>query len=358
MTGLAGSALVAVLHVRGLSSIDKPSDLVVPMGFDAVVDTKTSPILAALAHSTTIFHLLWFGLIVIGLPRVTSLSRRTSVSIALAMWMSVIITGSFVLSCSPSPLTALRVGKEQCRVARDQPVVTVRNLSVAYDGFTLHPLSFDLYPGDRLALVGPNGAGKSTLLGVLGGLNSAYAGQVLLDGVDLAEALPGIRARIGLLPESPLGFGWMTVAQHLQFLSAFYPTWSAPYCRALLERLALPTDAKVGTLSKGMRVKLAFIAAESFRPPLLLLDEPTSGLDPVVRREFIDVVRSTLAADPARIVVFSTHILEDVEWMADRVLVIDDGRMKANTTISEVSSKHPGESLVRALYAMLERTNG
>ena len=108
-----------------------------------------------------------------------------------------------MLSCSPSPLTALRVGKEQCRVARDQPVVTVRNLSVAYDGFTLHPLSFDLYPGDRLALVGPNGAGKSTLLGVLGGLNSAYAGQVLLDGVrSRGGAASGSGARIGLLPES------------------------------------------------------------------------------------------------------------------------------------------------------------
>jgi ABC-2 type transport system ATP-binding protein len=235
------------------------------------------------------------------------------------------------------------------------PTVSVRNLSIVYEGFTLQPLSFDLYPGERVALVGPNGAGKSTLLRSLAGLNSSFGGEILFGGADLVRALPGARARIGLLPETLRGFGWMTVGEHLAFLSSFYPTWDATYSQSLLGRLGLPASAKVGTLSKGMQVKLAFIAAESFRPPVLLLDEPTSGLDPVVRREFIDVVRATLAAGPERLVLFSTHILEDVEWMADRVLVIDGGRLKADTTVGELSALHPGRPLVRSLYAMLER---
>jgi ABC-2 type transport system ATP-binding protein len=263
-----------------------------------------------------------------------------------------------VPSCSPEALAGTRPGGEKTGVAEhSDPRVVVRSLSVRYAGFRLEPLSFELAPGERLALVGPNGAGKSTLLRSLAGLVPDYDGEIFVCDEELARSVPGARARIGLLPEGLRGYGWMSVAEHLAFVSTFYPTWDRDYCRELLARLALPADAKVGTLSKGMQVKLAFISAESFRPPLLLLDEPTSGLDPVVRREFVNTVRATLDEDPSRIVVFSTHLLEDVQWMAERVMVIDHGRVKADMSLDELAARSPGASVVQALYALLEHAD-
>lgn len=167
-------------------------------------------------------------------------------------------------------------------------------------------------------------------------------GEVLLDGVGHRARLPEVRERIGFLPEVLLGCGWMTVRQHLDFLSAFYPTWDAEYAESLLVRLALPPGTKLAALSQGMRVKLSFVAAEAYRPPLLILDEPTSGLDPVVRREMIGAVRESVASRRDRLVIFSTHILEDVDWIAERVLVLSGGRLRCDASAAELKTT-PGQ---------------
>jgi ABC-2 type transport system ATP-binding protein len=148
----------------------------------------------------------------------------------------------------------------------------------------------------------------------------------------------------------------MTVGEHLAFLAQFYPTWDAAYTGDLARRLGLPLGDKVGTLSKGTKVKLAFVAAEAFRPPVLLLDEPTSGLDPVVRREVIDAILERFPDAGSRLVVFSTHILEDVEGLAERVVVLADGAVRRDATIAELRREQPDETLSNILYGIL--TNG
>jgi ABC-type multidrug transport system ATPase subunit len=235
------------------------------------------------------------------------------------------------------------------------PFIELRDFRVRYPNFELSPLSLSFRPGERIALVGPNGSGKTTALRALSGRLSEYEGSIRFDGKDLRSLMPLGRRRIGLLPETLGGYGWMTVREHLAFLSGFYPEWDAGYAAHLAGRLRVPLDERIGRLSKGNRVKVSFIAAEAPRPPLLLLDEPTAGLDPEVRGELIDAILASCADSPRRVVLFSTHLLEDVELVAERILLLAGGRLSADATVSELRASHRGESLSRILYAMLTR---
>ncbi len=233
------------------------------------------------------------------------------------------------------------------------PHIALRQFSVKYPEFTLAPLSLDFHPGERIAFVGPNGSGKTTTLRAIAGRLTAYNGSVLFDGRELRTLLPIGRRHIGLLPETLNGYGWMTVREHLAFLQGFYPTWDSAYAARLAEQLRVPLDQLLGRLSKGTRVKVSFIAAEAYRPPLLLLDEPTSGLDPEVRGELIAAILAAARERPDRVVLFSTHVLEDVELIAERVLLLDKGLLAMDSTIAEIRESHLGDSVAQALYEML-----
>lgn len=231
-------------------------------------------------------------------------------------------------------------------------LIRLEALTVRYPDFRLGPLDLTLRAGERVALIGANGSGKSTTLRVLGGRERSYGGRVLWRGLDLRSLLPDVRARIGLLPERFRGFGWMTVAEHLRFLSEFHPTWDRAYEDELVERLRLPRGARVGTLSRGTRVKLSFVAAESFRPPVLLLDEPTAGLDPLVRGELLELLASRVPAGGRRLLVYSSHILEDVTRICDRVLVLVDGALGDDLprgALGDAGGSAPGDLLRRRI---------
>ena len=236
------------------------------------------------------------------------------------------------------------------------PSIRLDRFSVRYSGFVLEALDLEFAPGERVAFVGANGAGKSTTLRAIAGRATDYAGKVTVSGTDIRSLLPAVRANIGFLPERPLGFGWMTVAEHLRFLSNFFPTWDRDYGHALLRRLDLPPSSKVGTLSKGMAVKLSLIAAEAPRPPLLILDEPTSAIDPVMRGELLELIDDCVPAGGDRLVLFSSHILEDVERIADRVVLLRRGRLVADMSAREIRTRHPGRSLSQGLYDLLRST--
>ena len=147
----------------------------------------------------------------------------------------------------------------------------------------------------------------------------------------------------------------MTVRDHLAFLQHFYPSWDPVYAAHLADRLRVPLDQSLGRLSKGTRVKVAFVAAEAYRPPLLLLDEPTSGLDPEVRGELLEAVRASLDAQTDRVVLFSTHLLEDVELIADRVVLLENGRLGLDASVSELRESHGNASVAKTLYAAMSR---
>ena len=230
--------------------------------------------------------------------------------------------------------------------------IEFRSFSVKYPLFELASLSISLTAGERVALVGPNGAGKTTILRALSGSLPEYEGAVLFDGADTRTLMPDLRNQVGVMPERLLGFAWMTVRQHFDLLARFYGDWDGEYEAALVDRLEIIDRAKLGTLSSGTRAKVAFVSAEAFRPRVLLLDEPTAGLDPVMRKHLIDVVVESLDEDRGRIVLFSTHILEDVEWLAERVLVLLDGSLIADRKIQGMCAD--GESVTSVLFDLLD----
>lgn len=231
--------------------------------------------------------------------------------------------------------------------------VSLKSFSVRYPKFVLQPLDLEFRSGERIAIVGANGAGKSTMLRVIGGRWRDYQGRVEIGGKEVRARIPYIRAEIGFLPERPLGLGWMTVREHLDFLANFFPTWDRSYQEDLLRRLALPTNRKLGNLSKGMAVKLALVAAEAHRPPLLILDEPTSGIDPLMRGELIDLVKEAVPAGGNRLVLFSSHILEDVERIADRVILLREGKLVHDLAVDDLRNRDPGKPLSQLLYSAL-----
>ena len=237
----------------------------------------------------------------------------------------------------------------------EAPPIELDRFSVAFPGFRFAPLSLRVTPGARIALLGANGAGKSTLLRALGGRFPDYTGQIRIDGTELRQMLLEYRTRVGLLPEEITGTPDATVHERFGLLSAFYPSWDAEYAARLLARLELPGDARMGTLSKGMGLKYSFIAAEAYRPPILLLDEPTSGLDPIVRREFLSLLGEVMDEGPARTLIVSTHLLEDVEAFADRVWVLRDGRMVEDTSVTELDPHGSEHGLSSILYDVLDR---
>lgn len=230
--------------------------------------------------------------------------------------------------------------------------VQLRSMSVKYPLFELCPLDLHLAAGERVALVGPNGAGKTTILRALAGRLPSYEGEVLFNGVEARTLLPNLRNYVGVMPESLLGYGWMTVRQHFDFMAQFFDGWDRDYEENLTSRFEIPEKGILGQLSNGTRAKVAFVSAEAFRPPVLLLDEPTAGLDPVMRRVLIDAVAEILNADRQRFVLFSTHILEDVEWLAKRVLVVKGGHLKADCYVDKIRTD--AVSLPAALYNLLE----
>ncbi len=232
------------------------------------------------------------------------------------------------------------------------------HFSVRYPTFTLGPLTLSFAPGERVALLGANGSGKTTMLAALAGQLPRHDGAIVADGRDVSADRAGHRARVGWLPDRPLGFPKSTVGEHLSLLARLFPTWDAAYAESLRERLALPADARLGALSRGMGVKLAFVAAESHRPPYLLLDEPTSGLDPLVRVELLGIVREIADESPERLVLFSTHLLEDVELLADRVVALHAGRLVTDARLAELQSVARGRPLPQVIRDEVLRVRG
>lgn len=233
-------------------------------------------------------------------------------------------------------------------------MIELSGFAVDFGNFGLGPLSLGIRPGERVALVGPNGAGKSTTLRAIAGLlTGGYVGSVRVGGVEVADAGPAIRHTVGLLPERLPGFGWMTVAEHFAFLASFHPAWDRDRAEELRRRLRVPAGTKLAHLSKGMRIKTSFAATEAYRPAILLLDEPTSGIDPVMRDDLLSLLRECTPPGDGRILVFSSHILEDVERVADRVLLLREGELLEDAAVADLREAAADVSVPEHLVRLL-----
>jgi ABC-2 type transport system ATP-binding protein len=213
----------------------------------------------------------------------------------------------------------------------------------------LHDVAFRVDHGEVLALLGPNGAGKTTTIEVLEGFRNRSAGRVAVLGADPARGDERWRARVGVVLQSWRDHGKWRVRELLAHLGSFYTRYRAPWdADELVAAVGLADRArqKVRTLSGGQRRRLDVAVGIVGRPEVLFLDEPTAALDPVARRACHELVRR-LAAEEGTAVLLTTHDLAEAEQLADRIVVLDGGRVVADGTAAELSRRIAGEDEVR-----------
>jgi ABC-2 type transport system ATP-binding protein len=217
-----------------------------------------------------------------------------------------------------------------------EPVIHVSELTRRFGARTaLAAVSLSLPRGGVYGLVGVNGAGKTTLIKHILGLLRAESGSVRVFGLDPVADPVGVLSRIGYLSEENDLPGWMRVEELVRYTRAFYPSWDDGYAEQLRQTFGLDPAARIKSLSKGQKARVGLLIALAYRPELLVLDEPSSGLDPIVRRDILGAVLRTIA-DEGRTVLFSSHLLEEVEQVADHVTMISRGTIVLSGPLGEI----------------------
>jgi ABC-2 type transport system ATP-binding protein len=228
---------------------------------------------------------------------------------------------------------------------RDEPtatdaVVRVEHLSRRFGAnLALDDLSLSVPRGAVFGVVGANGAGKTTLIRHLLGLLCAEAGTVRVFGRDPVKDPVGVLARVGYVSEENDLPPWMRVRELLRYVRAFYPGWDDAYADELRETFGLDPAAHVRSLSRGQKARAGLLVALAYRPELLILDEPSTGLDPLARRDILAAVLRTVAQE-GRTVIFSSHLLDEVERVSDHVALLDKGRIMVQGPLDEVRAAH------------------
>jgi len=226
---------------------------------------------------------------------------------------------------------------ESSELVNQPPALTVQGLSRRFDGtLAVDDLSFEVARGEILGLVGPNGAGKTTTLRSVAGILPLQDGKVAIGGFDLVADEVEAKKGLAWVPDNPEPFDSLTVMEHLEFTAKLYRVkdWR-PRAEMLVDRFELTekTTAMGSELSRGMRQKLAFCQAWLPRPRVVLMDEPLSGLDPRGIRSAKHAIRELAAEGTA--VVLSSHLLELIEELSARLLIIDRGKRVFMGTLGE-----------------------
>jgi ABC-2 type transport system ATP-binding protein len=207
------------------------------------------------------------------------------------------------------------------------PYAVAHQLGKAFYGKrVLEGASFTVEPGDIVGVLGKNGAGKTTLLELMLGFTPPSAGGVELFG-HASYRLPGpAKARLGFVPQQDELVNQLTAADQIGVIASFYPRWDDGLVTRLAREWEVDLGERIKGMSVGQRQKLSILLALGHRPDLLILDEPVASLDPVARRQFLEQIID-VAADGARAVVFSSHIVSDVERLANKIWIIKDHRL-------------------------------
>jgi ABC-2 type transport system ATP-binding protein len=233
----------------------------------------------------------------------------------------------------PSPATA--AGPDAIRI---------EDLTRRYPGgvLALDRLTMTVPEGSVFGLLGPNGAGKTTTLRLLAGLTRPTAGRAIVNGIEVAEDPLSVRRGLGYLEQDPRAYGWMTGREQVTMLGRLHglrePELSTAV-QAALNRVELGAvaDRRAGTYSGGMRQRLGIAGTLVHRPPVIILDEPASSLDPGGRRDVLELIAS-LRGEAT--VLFSTHVLADVERICDRIAILDRGRLVIEGTLAELLDRY------------------
>lgn len=219
-------------------------------------------------------------------------------------------------------------------------VIELHGLSRRFgEKLALNNISLNVPRGTVFGLVGENGAGKTTLIRHVLGLCRAQSGQVSVFDKDPVADPVGVLSRIGYLSEERDLPDWMTIGELMHYTQAFYANWDETYANELRQTFELAEKQRVKTLSRGQRARAGLLIALAHRPELLLLDEPSSGLDAVVRRDILGAIIRTVA-DEGRTVLFSSHLLDEVERVCDQVAMIHQGQMVLCDAVATIVQSH------------------
>jgi len=200
-------------------------------------------------------------------------------------------------------------------------------------------VSFEVRTGEIVGFLGPNGAGKSTMMKIITGFIPPSSGTVMVNGLDVAEGLPEIRKQTGYLPENNPLYPEMYIREYLEFVASLYK--SEEPVRKQVERIIEVTGLtpeqkkKIGSLSKGFRQRVGLAQALIHNPGVLILDEPTTGLDP---NQIVEIRNLIMEAGKRKTVLLSTHIMQEVEAICDRVIIIDKGIVVADEDKANIYS--------------------
>jgi len=205
------------------------------------------------------------------------------------------------------------------------PVVSMLKLGKVLGGKpVLHDISADVAPGSVVGLIGKNGAGKTTLLDVLLGFSPATSGAVSVFGADSFAMTADVKRRIGFVPQQDELLESLTGAEQLALNASLHEHWHCALIDRLVHEWEVPLDRRIQVLSGGERQKLSTLLALGHEPDLLVLDEPAASLDPIARRRFLREILD-IAESRTRTVLFSTHIVADLERVANEVWILREG---------------------------------
>lgn len=213
----------------------------------------------------------------------------------------------------------------------------------------LSSLSLRVRRGEVYGFLGRNGAGKSTAIKMMMGITSLSSGSIELFGQPVTGNVVRARQRIGYVAQEQHFYHWMSPKQLGKFVSGLYPRWNQSRYQQLTDLFELPFKRKIGHFSGGMKAKLALCLAVATSPECLILDEPTAGMDPVARREFLDLVSREARRSEAT-VFFSTHLIDDIESIADRIGIVESGRTVYEGGLDFLASHIATYSIDESLY--------
>lgn len=227
-------------------------------------------------------------------------------------------------------------------------VIEIKQLTKHYKQFSaLEDLNLTVKRGEVLGYLGPNGAGKTTTIRLLLGLIRPTRGQAFIEGLDVQRKKTEVHKNLAYVPGESSLWPSLTGEETLHLLAQVHGSVDKEYRKKLIKQFQFETNKKVRTYSKGNRQKITLIAALATRAPLLILDEPTSGLDPLMEQVFREAVRQ--AKNNGQTVFLSSHILEEVEALCDRVAVLRRGKLVETGTLEEL--RHLSAVTVEATFS-------
>jgi ABC-2 type transport system ATP-binding protein len=245
---------------------------------------------------------------------------------------------------------------------KQNPIITLRDLRKSYDGTTnvLKGINLDIDAGQIIGYIGPNGAGKTTTVKIMIGMIPEFSGEVRVFGLNISDHAQDVKKRIGYVPETAALYETLTPNEFLRFLGQIHEIPGPEIQKRAADMLHLfglkeNADARMTSFSKGMKQKVLIIASMIHDPDILFMDEPLSGLDAnmmVVVKEIL----SRLAAK-GKTIFYCSHVMDVVERVCDRIVIIDKGAIIADGTFDELQGMNKGESLER-IFTQLTGSSG